>query len=398
LAWPCSTRNALLIVCNERYAEMYQLPPELTAPGTPLERILEERVRTGVFVGASSNKFIEDTYALIGRAERTLHFAELRDGRSFSIIYQPLQGGGWVSTHEDVTERRRAEARIRHMARHDTLTDLPNRTLLKERLDEALRQAKRGENIAVLCMDLDRFKTVNDTLGHPVGDALLQQVATRIRDTVREADTVARFGGDEFAIIQVGIPQPQGATALATRLVEALSAPYQVEDHQVVIGCSIGVALAPLDGNEPDQLVKKADMALYRAKLDGRGTYRFFEPAMDARMQARRTLELDLRKALVGGQFELHYQPVVELERNEVSGFEALLRWNHPQRGRVSPADFIPLAEETGLMVPIGEWVLRQACADAATWPKHIKVAVNLSPVQFKNDSLGVRPDCRQAG
>ena len=378
-----------LIVCNRRYTEMYQLPPDLAAPGTPLERILKERVRAGIFVGANSDKFIADTIALTKQAEPAMQFAELRDGRSVSIIYQPMSGGGWVSTHEDVTERRRAEARIHHMARHDALTDLPNRFLLKECIEEALKEVTRGESmVAVLCMDLDRFKAVNDTLGHPIGDALLQQVATRIRETIREVDTVARLGGDEFAVIQVGILQPQGATALASRLIEALSAPYQIEDHQIVIGCSIGVAVAPSDGEDADQLLKKADVALYRAKLDGRGTYRFFELGMDARMHARRSLELDLRRALVQGEFELHYQPLVDLERSEVTAFEALLRWNHPQRGRVSPADFIPLAEETGLIAAIGEWVLRQACADAATWPEHVKVAVNLSPVQFKSDAL----------
>jgi diguanylate cyclase (GGDEF)-like protein len=378
-----------LIVCNKRYSEMYQLPPELTIPGTPLERILKERVRTGIFVGANSDKFIEDIVALAEQAEPAMQFAELRDGRSVSMMYQPMSGGGWVSTHEDVTERRRAEARIHHMARHDGLTDLPNRVLLKERIEEALKEVTRGESmVAVLCMDLDRFKAVNDTLGHPIGDALLQQVATRIRETIREVDTVARLGGDEFAVIQVGILQPQGATALASRLIEGLSAPYQIEDHQIVIGCSIGVAVAPSDGEDVDQLLKKADVALYRAKLDDRGTYRFFELGMDARMQARRSLELDLRRALVQGEFELHYQPLVDLERSEVTAFEALLRWNHPQRGRVSPADFIPLAEETGLIAAIGEWVLRQACADAATWPEHVKVAVNLSPVQFKSGAL----------
>ena len=377
-----------LIICNKRYSEMYQLPLELTAPGTPLEDIVHERVRSGVFVGTNSNKFIKDTFALTEQAEPVLQLAELRDGRCISIIYQPMHGKGWVSTHEDVTERQRAEARIHHMARHDPLTDLPNRTLLKERIGEALKQVKRGESMAVLCMDLDRFKAVNDTLGHPVGDALLRSVADRIRKMIRDTDTVARFGGDEFAVIQVGTDQPHGATALAQRLIEVLSEPYEIEDHQIVIGSSIGVAVAPSDGEDADQLIKKADTALYRAKLEGRGTYRFFEPDMDARVQARRTLELDLRKALTNGEFELHYQPLVDLGRSDVSGFEALLRWNHPQRGTVSPADFIPLAEETCLILPIGEWVLRQACAEAATWPSDIKVAVNLSPVQFKNDSL----------
>jgi diguanylate cyclase (GGDEF)-like protein len=377
-----------LIICNARYAEMYQLPAALSVSGTPLESILQERVRTGVFVGTSSHKFIEDTYALIGQTEPILQLAELNDGRTFSIIYQPMAGGGWVSTHEDVTERRRAEARIQHMAGHDVLTDLPNRNLLKERIEAALKHVQRGQAIAVLCLDLDRFKPVNDTLGHPVGDRVLQAVADRLRASVRETDTVARFGGDEFAIVQTLAEQPQDATGLATRVIEALSAPYDIDGQQVVIGCSIGIALAPSDGEDADQLIKNADMALYRAKVDGRGTYRFFEPDMDLRMQARRALELDLRNALVGGEFELHYQPLIDLKRGTVSSFEALLRWNQPRRGMVPPADFIPLAEETGLIVPIGEWVLRRACADAATWPENIKVAVNLSPAQFKTDGI----------
>lgn len=239
---------------------------------------MHERVRSGAFVGTNSNKFIKDTFALAEQVEPALQLAELRDGRCISIIYQPMHGRGWVSTHEDVTERQRAEARIHHMARHDPLTDLPNRALLKERIGEALKQVKRGESMAVLCMDLDRFKAVNDTLGHPVGDALLRSVADRIRKTIRDTDTVARFGGDEFAVIQVGTDLPHGATALAQRLIEVLSEPYEIEDHQIVIGSSIGVAVAPSDGEDADQLIKKADTALYRAKLEGRGTYRFFEP------------------------------------------------------------------------------------------------------------------------
>jgi diguanylate cyclase (GGDEF)-like protein len=377
-----------LIVGNARYAELYQLPPEMMAPDTPLERILEERVRSGAYVGAKSDRFIEGTLALTEKNEPALLSAELKDGRCLSIIYQPMPGGGWVSTHEDVTERRRAEARIHHMARHDPLTDLPNRVLLRERLEEGLKETRRDESLAVLCLDLDRFKVVNDTLGHPGGDALLQIVADRIRGVVRDTDTAARFGGDEFAIIQRGAEQPRGATVLASQLVEALGAPYDIHDQQIAIGCSVGVAVAPADGTQADQLIKKADMALYRAKLDGKGTYRFFEPDMDARMHARRALELDLRKALAGGEMELHYQPIIDLAHDVITGFEALLRWNHPRYGKISPADFIPLAEETGLIVPVGEWVFRQACADAATWPGHVKVAVNVSPAQFKHEGL----------
>jgi diguanylate cyclase (GGDEF)-like protein len=274
------------------------------------------------------------------------------------------------------------------MARHDALTDLPNRVQFREQIEDSLKRVRRGERVAVLCLDLDHFKAVNDTLGHPVGDALLQSVADRLRLSMRELDRIARLGGDEFAIVEVGSPQPEGATALARRVIEALSEPYDIEGHHVVTGISIGVAVAPTDGVDADQLLKNADIALYRAKSDGRGTYRFFEPEMDARMQARRALELDLRQALVKDEFALFYQPIVNVGSNTITGCEALLRWPHPRRGMVMPADFIPLAEEIGLIVPIGEWVLRRACRDAAAWPDGTKVAVNLSPAQFRSKNL----------
>lgn len=289
---------------------------------------------------------------------------------------------------EETKERARAEAQISHMAHHDALSGLPNRVLFREEMERALARARRGEPVAILCIDLDHFKAVNDTLGHPFGDELIKQAAERLRACVRETDVVARLGGDEFAVVQVGSEQPVGATALAERIIAAVSEPYAIGDHQVVVGASVGVAVAPADGDDPDELLKNADMALYRSKLDGRAVYRFFETAMDARMQARRALELDLRKALAQDEFELHYQPLVNLAEDRVSGFEALLRWNHPSRGQVSPAEFIPLAEEIGLINAIGAWVLRRACADAATWPRSLKVAVNLSPAQFKTNTL----------
>jgi diguanylate cyclase (GGDEF)-like protein len=377
-----------LIISNSRYAELYNIPQDLTKPGTPLRNILQARITGGIYAEIKTQEHINVVLERAARGKPDLDTRELHDGRILNIIHQPMEGGGWVATHEDVTERRRAEDRIRHMARHDALTDLPNRVLFKERIEEVLRHVPRGETAAVLCLDLDRFKSVNDTLGHPVGDALLKSVADRLRESVREADSVARFGGDEFAIIQLGGPQPQAATALSQRIIEKLSAPYSIDGHQIVIGTSIGVALVPDDGCDADTLLKNADMALYRAKNDGRGIYRFFESEMDARMQARRTLELDLRRALIEGEFELFYQPVVNVKSRTVTSFEALVRWQHPQRGLVSPADFIPLAEEIGLIVPLGEWILRRACCDAASWPDGIAVAVNLSPVQFKTNKL----------
>ncbi|TXN60449.1 EAL domain-containing protein, partial [Methylobacterium sp. WL30] len=226
------------------------------------------------------------------------------------------------------------------------------------------------------------------TLGHPMGDALLKKVADRLRSTVRPTDTVARIGGDEFVILQTGIQEAANTQALARRLVDLIGRTYMVDGHLLTIGASVGVALAPGDGSDADTLLKNADLALYRAKLDGRATYRFFEPEMDARMQARRQLELDMRQALARREFQLHYQPQLQLEGNRLVGCEALIRWQHPVRGMVSPLDFIPLAEEIGLIVPIGEWVMRQACRDAVTWPAPLSVAVNVSPAQFKSERL----------
>jgi diguanylate cyclase (GGDEF)-like protein len=290
----------------------------------------------------------------------------------------------------EIADRERSEAKVQYLANHDALTGLANRVLLREQLDEALVRVRRsGEALAVLFLDLDGFKTVNDTLGHSVGDALLTHVAGRLRESVEETDKIARLGGDEFAILQLAQEQPNSAAALAQRLIDVIASPCTVEGHQIVVGASIGIA-AVIDAADPDpeQLLKAADLAMYRAKADGRGTFRFFEPEMDARAQARRLLELDLRTALAQSAFELHYQPLVDLRTQAVKGFEALLRWSTPERGRVSPAEFIPVAEETGLIVPIGEWALRQACLEAAKWPEPIKIAVNLSPNQFKSGAL----------
>lgn len=274
------------------------------------------------------------------------------------------------------------------MARHDELTGLSNRALLNERLDDVLTRVSHGETAAVHLLDLDQFKAVNDTLGHPTGDKLLQIVAERLRSLTRETDTIARMGGDEFAIVQAKIAGRDDATGFAQRAIKAISKPYDIDGRQVMIGTSIGIAIAPCDGLDPAELIKKADLALYTAKTDGRGTFSYFKPDMDARMQARHALENDLRKALGAGEFELYFQPMVNLNTNDVNGFEALLRWHHPKDGLVSPAAFVPLAEETGLIIPIGEWTIQQACATAAKWPGHMRVAVNLSPAQFRSPGL----------
>ncbi len=321
-------------------------------------------------------------------------------GRSMRTVTQPMTSGGWVATFEDITEWEQAQAQISHMARHDALTNLPNRTLFREELEQALLRVKPADQLAVLCLDLDHFKRINDSLGHPVGDALLTEVALRLRACVGPAGTVARLGGDEFAIVQFCNHTDQSVvSALASQVVDALSAPYDIEGQHLVIGVSIGISLAPDDGNNPDELLKNADLALYRAKADGRGTYRFFEAGMDARAQARRVLEQDLRLSLKREEFEVHYQPIRDIASEEIAVCEALVRWRHPERGLVAPNYFIPLAEETGLIVQLGEWVLRQACRDAASWSKAC-VAVNLSPVQFRSPDLvaTVKAALRESG
>jgi diguanylate cyclase (GGDEF)-like protein/PAS domain S-box-containing protein len=296
---------------------------------------------------------------------------------------------GFLVAVVDITERRKAEARIAHMAHHDGLTNLANRERYQERLKQALEQSQSGTGrVAVLCVDLDLFKNVNDSFGHPMGDSLLRLVADRLRSQVRGNNLVARLGGDEFAVILGSDVSPNEASDFATQLIRILSACYDIDGIEVVIGASIGIALSPGDGDTSEELMRNADMALYRAKSDGGGVHRFFEREMDRQAQKRRDMELDLRRAFANGEFELHYQPLVDIAADRISGFESLLRWRHPGKGMISPADFIPVAEDIGLIVALGEWVLREACAEAAKWPADIKVAVNLSPVQFRSRNL----------
>jgi diguanylate cyclase (GGDEF)-like protein len=375
-----------LEVVNQRFFEIFRIPPDQIKVGTTFREILELSVASKNHVGKTVDQLLdEQTSFMLGFASGT-HFYELSGGRAVACSYSTTQHGGWVATYEDVTERRQAENKIMHMARHDALTNLPNRLLFREKMEQALA---RDEKLAVLFLDLDRFKSVNDTLGHPVGDELLREVTKRLEMAVRSADTVARLGGDEFAIIQIDA-EPTDATELAARIIDSINGSFDVLGHHVVIGTSIGIAVAPTDGSEPDQLLRNADMALYRAKSEGRGTYHFFQPEMDAQMQARHSVEVDLRKALAAEEFELYYQPLVDLASNSVCGFEALVRWNHPERGLVAPDEFIPVAEEIGLIVPIGDWVLQQACRDAAKWSDKITVAVNLSAAQFRNPTLAL--------
>ena len=316
---------ARLVICNQRYIEMYGLSPELVKPGRTVRELLDARAKTRTF-SDDPDRYIERLQTAIAQGKRLSFLSELPDGRTIAISIQPTADRGWVATHEDITERRQAEQRIAYMARHDSLTDLPNRTQFREQLARALACVARGERLAVLCLDLDSFKSVNDTLGHLVGDELLKAVANRLRACIRESDTAARVGGDEFAVVQTGIDTATDTATLARRICESLRAPYDLLGQTVMVDASIGIAIAPNDGTEPIELLKNADMALYGAKAHGRGTYRFFEPEIDARMKARRTLELALRAALANGEFELYYQPLVDLQRDVVTSCEALLR------------------------------------------------------------------------
>ncbi|MHC2274098.1 diguanylate cyclase (GGDEF)-like protein [Bradyrhizobium diazoefficiens] len=374
-----------IMLFNERYAAMLRRT-DIALTGRLLVDVLREEQAKGQWQGDADEFFAR--LVVDAREGRTTSQVVNRFGRSIRVVNQPMQGGGWVATFEDITEWLEAQAKISHMARHDALTGLPNRVLFHEQLEQGLRRTGSGDQLAVLCLDLDHFKDINDSLGHPIGDALLKEVGRRLKATVGESDTVARLGGDEFAVVQIGRSEEAAARCLAGRLVEVISAPYEIDDHQIVIGVSIGISLSPQDGSNADELLKNADLALYRAKADGRGTYRFFETGMDARAQARRLLEMDLRAALQRDEFQPYYQPIRDVASGRVVVFEALLRWNHPQRGLIAPINFIPLAEETGLIVQLGEFVLRSACTDAATWPDDVDVAVNLSPVQFRNPNL----------
>jgi diguanylate cyclase (GGDEF)-like protein len=377
-----------LVMCNEPYLRMYGLSRQNVHPGTPVRDILMQRMAGGMYGGPSADDYFGERFAVVAAGLPAVNVHHMPDGRIIELGHHPIQGGGWVATHNDITERRRIEARLEHLARHDPLTGLPNRILLREHLEQALsRTRSSAEGVAVLWLDLDRFKEVNDTFGHPAGDALLKEVAARLRASLREGDLVARLGGDEFAIVQ-SIAAPEDAATLATSVLSSVGKPYDLDGQQVEIGTSIGIAVSPNDGHDADQFLKGADLALYGAKTDGRGSYRFFEPMMNTLMHARRELEKDLRKALRNGEFEIEYQPVVDLGKDRIGGCEALLRWNHPEHGRISPATFIPAAEATGLIVQIGEWVLRAACAEAATWPHDVRVAVNLSTIQLKSRGL----------
>jgi diguanylate cyclase (GGDEF)-like protein len=379
-----------LAVWNDRFVKIYGFPPGLITVGRPFHEILAHQIKAGN-IHQDPNRY------LAKRMERLLkdrtYSAQhvLPNGRTVAVCNYVLENGGWVSTHEDITDRKNSETRIEQLAHFDTLTGLANRHLFKERVEETLanyRQHRGG--FAVLLLDLDKFKGVNDTLGHQSGDLLLKNVANRIKTAIRDVDLAARLGGDEFAVLlqanEGGLHER--SEALATRLIEAVSAPYAIDSHPVVVGCSIGIALIPQHGERIDEVLRNADLALYKSKSAGRNCFHTYSPKMKAEADQRSALEIDLREAIWDDQLDVHYQPVIDLDTGHVVSVEALARWNHKTKGSIPPSEFIPVAEDAGLIVELGNWIMLRACQDAMRMPKGIKVAVNLSPVQFAKSNV----------
>jgi diguanylate cyclase (GGDEF)-like protein len=378
-----------LIVYNKRFLDLFAIDPSALAPGLPTIEIFEHMAATGGLSTASVKSIYTKQRDLAAAGQSGTFIVTGECDRSISISQRPIAEGGWIATYEDVSEQRRAEAHIRFAAHHDALTKLPNRVLFRIRLDEMIKTLSDGDpGLALLYLDLDRFKQVNDTLGHPVGDALLEAAGQRLLNCLRDSDIVARLGGDEFAIAYLSADLPTAAEDLARRVISALSLPYEIAGHTVMVGVSIGIALVGAETMDADTLLKNADMALYEAKAKGRGISSVFEADMERKLHSRLAIEEDLRGALERDEFELLYQPLWDLGTNRVVGFEALVRWNHPVRGTVSPALFIQVAEETGLIRPIGQWILNRACADARHLPDDVKVAVNLSGAQFDGGDI----------
>ncbi|MEZ5819938.1 MAG: EAL domain-containing protein [Bradyrhizobium sp.] len=377
-----------LVICNRRYIEMFALSPDIVKPGCKLHDLMRHRKERGTFSG-DIDSYCAQFLDRHGDETRDI-VVDVPDGRVIHVIYKRSPDGGWATTVEDITERRRVEAKIEHLAHYDSLTGLPNRALFQQHADELL-QHTAYTRFAILYIDIDEFKRINDSLGHTIGDEFLKAVAARLHQSVGRDDFVARLGGDEFAVVQRHAHSEDEVEALVARIYAALRTPFDCRGHSLSADASIGIALAPDHGGDLHGLLKCADLAMYAAKAAGRRTHRLFEPSMETEANQRRALELDLRAAIAEGGFELHYQPLVDLSTSAVTGCEALLRWRHPRRGMVSPAEFVPIAEETGLIEEIGDWVLRTACAEAAQWPDHVRIAVNVSPIQFRTQALSLK-------
>ncbi len=376
-----------LLVVNNRWADILPCDPDSVRSGARAQAIVAAYVELGVVSERDAARVMDG----INRRSGGLAAEQIEltaNERNVELTFQPMSSGGLVIVIEDITEKRRTEARIAYMARHDALTGLPNRSLFQERLDAALAIADADEFLAVHFVDLDNFQQINDTLGHAVGDSLLVEVADRLRFVVGENDVVARFGADEFVVLQNGARTVNDVTMLADRVIGTISEITQIEAKSIACGASVGIALAPRDGRDPDQLLKSADMALKRAKDGGKGILHFYEEEMDRKAQARRAIELDLRKAIQNEELSVYFQPLLNLKTLEITTCEALVRWPHATRGMISPAEFIPVAEETGLIIEIGRQVLRKACRTCADWPNDVRVAVNLSPVQFEREDI----------
>jgi diguanylate cyclase (GGDEF)-like protein len=376
-----------VVVSNEKLKQQVGLPADLELKGMSVRDLVESVVQAGLLSEPSAQSMIDYLDARLSGKDDAAFGLDLSNGRTLEFTVQPMENGGMVVLVEDITERKIAEAKINHLARFDALTGLPNRTVLRDRMEKALAEWRIDNMCAIHFIDLDQFKQVNDTLGHTRGDMLLEAVAERLKNTIRDADVISRFGGDEFVILQAPIKSIEQGEALATRVLNALGGTYDLDGHKVVVTTSIGIALAK-SRIDPEQLLRNADIALYQAKSDGRGTWRWFEAKMEASAQARRALELDLRSATESEAFELYYQPIFNLKTRRIETCEALLRWPHRERGMVSPAEFIPVAEEMGLIVEIGNQALYKACLECRRWPGDTAVAVNLSPLQFDRSNV----------
>ncbi len=376
-----------IVVSNHKLNQQLGLAPDFELKGSSLRSLVESVVAAGMISGFNAQSLVDRLDARLSGSDDTAFGVDMLNGRTLEFTVQPMENGGMVALVEDITERKIAEAKINHLARFDPLTGLPNRNVLRDHMERALSEWRPDNMCAVHFVDLDQFKQVNDTLGHTRGDMLLEAVAERLQTSIRDADVISRFGGDEFVILQAPIKSLDQAEALATRALHALAGTYDLDGHKVVVTASIGIAVAK-NRIDPDQFLRNADMALYQAKSDGRGTWRWFEAKMEATAQARRNLELDLRNALESEAFELYYQPLFNLKTRRIEACEALLRWPHSERGMVSPAEFIPVAEEMGLIVEIGNQVLYKACLECRRWPGDTAVAVNLSSIQFDRSNV----------